>query len=84
MNYNSDYWSLFHLFLSEGLLIFVEIIFFLPSYLGQPKRHLLTTGWSMFIGAKRLRAGDAVLFIRYRIILKGDMKFFENDTQYVI
>lgn len=33
-------------------------------YRGQPKRHLLTTGWSMFIGAKRLRAGDAVLFIR--------------------
>ncbi|KAG8389895.1 hypothetical protein BUALT_Bualt01G0026500 [Buddleja alternifolia] len=31
---------------------------------GQPKRHLLTTGWSMFVGAKRLRAGDAVLFIR--------------------
>ncbi|KAA8528725.1 hypothetical protein F0562_036080 [Nyssa sinensis] len=33
-------------------------------YRGQPKRHLLTTGWSTFIGAKRLRAGDAVLFIR--------------------
>ncbi|KZV39602.1 auxin response factor 5 [Dorcoceras hygrometricum] len=33
-------------------------------YRGQPKRHLLTTGWSMFVGAKRLRAGDAVLFIR--------------------
>ncbi|VFQ81917.1 unnamed protein product [Cuscuta campestris] len=33
-------------------------------YRGQPKRHLLTTGWSMFIGAKRLRAGDSVLFIR--------------------
>ncbi|KAL6508870.1 hypothetical protein OROHE_021429 [Orobanche hederae] len=28
------------------------------------ERHLLTTGWSMFVGAKRLRAGDAVLFIR--------------------
>ncbi|KAL0360574.1 UNVERIFIED_CONTAM: Auxin response factor 5 [Sesamum radiatum] len=33
-------------------------------YRGQPKRHLLTTGWSMFVGAKRLRAGDSVLFIR--------------------
>lgn len=33
-------------------------------YLGQPKRHLLTTGWSLFVGAKRLKAGDAVLFIR--------------------
>lgn len=33
-------------------------------YRGQPKRHLLTTGWSLFVGAKRLKAGDAVLFIR--------------------
>lgn len=33
-------------------------------YRGQPKRHLLTTGWSVFVSAKRLRAGDAVLFIR--------------------
>jgi hypothetical protein len=32
---------------------------------GQPKRHLLTTGWSLFVGAKRLKAGDSVLFIRY-------------------
>ncbi|KAL0305462.1 UNVERIFIED_CONTAM: Auxin response factor 6 [Sesamum radiatum] len=29
---------------------------------GQPKRHLLTTGWS-FVSAKRLVAGDSVLFI---------------------
>ncbi|XP_068646693.1 auxin response factor 5-like isoform X2 [Aristolochia californica] len=33
-------------------------------YRGQPRRHLLTTGWSLFVGAKRLRAGDSVLFIR--------------------
>ncbi|CAN8312619.1 unnamed protein product [Cochlearia groenlandica] len=33
-------------------------------YRGQPKRHLLTTGWSLFVGSKRLRAGDSVLFIR--------------------
>ncbi|KAI4336799.1 hypothetical protein L6164_015280 [Bauhinia variegata] len=33
-------------------------------YRGQPKRHLLTTGWSLFVGSKRLKAGDAVLFIR--------------------
>ncbi|KAJ0966952.1 hypothetical protein J5N97_023869 [Dioscorea zingiberensis] len=33
-------------------------------YRGQPKRHLLTTGWSSFVGAKRLKAGDSVLFIR--------------------
>ncbi|KAK4751169.1 hypothetical protein SAY87_004651 [Trapa incisa] len=30
---------------------------------GQPKRHLLTTGWSVFVSAKRLAAGDSVLFI---------------------
>ncbi|KAJ1421653.1 PB1 domain [Sesbania bispinosa] len=33
-------------------------------YRGQPKRHLLTTGWSLFVGLKRLKAGDSVLFIR--------------------
>ncbi|KAL7092479.1 hypothetical protein ACP275_12G167000 [Erythranthe tilingii] len=31
---------------------------------GQPKRHLLTTGWSLFVSGKRLIAGDSVLFIR--------------------
>jgi hypothetical protein len=31
---------------------------------GQPRRHLLTTGWSVFVSAKRLQAGDSVLFIR--------------------
>ncbi|KAL3372698.1 hypothetical protein AABB24_004974 [Solanum stoloniferum] len=29
----------------------------------EPKRHLLTTGWSVFVSAKRLVAGDSVLFI---------------------
>eukprot|EP00250_Pteridium_aquilinum_P014785 c22197_g1_i2 orf=443-3274(-) len=33
-------------------------------YRGQPKRHLLTTGWSVFVSAKRLTAGDSILFIR--------------------
>ncbi|CAK9205694.1 unnamed protein product [Sphagnum troendelagicum] len=33
-------------------------------YRGQPRRHLLTTGWSVFVSAKRLQAGDCVLFIR--------------------
>nr|QGJ03864.1 ARF19.1 [Eucommia ulmoides] len=33
-------------------------------YRGQPKRHLLTTGWSVFVSSKRLVAGDSVLFIR--------------------
>ncbi|KAJ1285416.1 hypothetical protein BS78_03G278700 [Paspalum vaginatum] len=33
-------------------------------YRGQPRRHLLTTGWSSFINKKRLVSGDAVLFLR--------------------
>ncbi|KAI0494314.1 hypothetical protein KFK09_024446 [Dendrobium nobile] len=31
---------------------------------GQPRRHLLTTGWSIFVSSKRLVAGDAFIFIR--------------------
>ncbi|KAJ7530024.1 hypothetical protein O6H91_15G075500 [Diphasiastrum complanatum] len=33
-------------------------------YRGHPKRHLLTTGWSVFVSQKRLVAGDAVIFLR--------------------
>ncbi|WOL09336.1 hypothetical protein Cni_G18089 [Canna indica] len=33
-------------------------------YRGQPRRHLLTTGWSAFINKKKLVTGDAVLFLR--------------------
>ncbi|KAK9064270.1 hypothetical protein SSX86_015650 [Deinandra increscens subsp. villosa] len=33
-------------------------------YRGQPRRHLLTTGWSAFINKKKLVCGDAVLFLR--------------------
>jgi len=33
--------------------------------LGQPRRHLLTTGWSTFVSSKRLVAGDAFVFLRY-------------------
>jgi B3 DNA binding domain len=32
---------------------------------GQPRRHLLTTGWSVFVSAKRLVAGDAFIFLRF-------------------
>lgn len=32
--------------------------------LGQPRRHLLTTGWSAFVNKKKLVSGDAVLFLR--------------------
>ncbi|THU59449.1 hypothetical protein C4D60_Mb07t02260 [Musa balbisiana] len=33
-------------------------------YRGQPRRHLLTTGWSAFVNRKKLISGDAVLFLR--------------------
>ncbi|XP_027334324.1 auxin response factor 18-like isoform X2 [Abrus precatorius] len=33
-------------------------------YRGQPRRHLLTTGWSTFVASKRLVAGDAFVFLR--------------------
>ncbi|XP_017231661.1 auxin response factor 3 isoform X2 [Daucus carota subsp. sativus] len=33
-------------------------------YRGQPRRHLLTTGWSAFVNKKKLVCGDAVLFLR--------------------
>ncbi|KAL1546166.1 Arf11p [Salvia divinorum] len=31
---------------------------------GQPRRHLLTTGWSTFVTSKRLVAGDCFIFLR--------------------
>uniref|UniRef100_A0A7N0TRL7 Auxin response factor n=1 Tax=Kalanchoe fedtschenkoi TaxID=63787 RepID=A0A7N0TRL7_KALFE len=31
---------------------------------GQPRRHLLTTGWSTFVSAKRLVTGDSFVFLR--------------------
>ncbi|KAL6575620.1 Arf11p [Orobanche hederae] len=31
---------------------------------GQPRRHLLTTGWSTFVTAKRLVTGDSFVFLR--------------------
>lgn len=37
---------------------------FRHTYRGHPRRHLLTTGWSVFVSNKRLVAGDAVIFLR--------------------
>ncbi|RWW27118.1 hypothetical protein GW17_00008461, partial [Ensete ventricosum] len=31
---------------------------------GQPRRHLLTTGWSTFVASKKLVAGDAFILLR--------------------
>ncbi|WOG97319.1 hypothetical protein DCAR_0416659 [Daucus carota subsp. sativus] len=33
-------------------------------YRGTPRRHLLTTGWSKFVNAKKLVAGDSVVFMQ--------------------
>ncbi|KAF7818250.1 auxin response factor 4-like [Senna tora] len=33
-------------------------------YRGQPKRHLLTSGWSTFVNSKKLVAGDTCIFVR--------------------
>ncbi|KAL7136891.1 hypothetical protein ABFS83_10G060600 [Erythranthe nasuta] len=41
-----------------------QIWTFRHIYRGQPKRYLLTTGWSVFVSSKRLVAGDTVIFIR--------------------
>ncbi|CAA7402509.1 unnamed protein product [Spirodela intermedia] len=38
---------------------------------GQPRRHLLTTGWSTFVSSKRLVAGDAFVFMRGE---KGELR----------
>jgi auxin response factor len=32
--------------------------------LGQPRRHLLTTGWSTFVTSKKLISGDAFVYLR--------------------
>ncbi|KAL2893126.1 Auxin response factor 17 [Bienertia sinuspersici] len=37
---------------------------FIHVYRGYPTRHLLTTGWSIFVNAKNIIAGDTVVFIR--------------------
>ncbi|GAB2300594.1 hypothetical protein Dimus_034629 [Dionaea muscipula] len=39
-------------------------------YRGTPRRHLLTTGWSTFVNAKKLVAGDSIVFMRTE---KGDL-----------
>ncbi|KAK6940907.1 B3 DNA binding domain, partial [Dillenia turbinata] len=33
-------------------------------YRGNPKRHLITSGWSQFLNAKKLATGDACIFMR--------------------
>ncbi|TVU01502.1 hypothetical protein EJB05_53042 [Eragrostis curvula] len=56
-------------------------------YRGQPKRHLLTTGWSLFISGKRLLAGDSVLFISDSMhigILAAAAHAAANNSQFTV
>ncbi|KAF6160573.1 hypothetical protein GIB67_019513 [Kingdonia uniflora] len=61
-NYRASYMVIFSRALSSSWPVGLTTSW--SFVIGQPKRHLLTTGWSAFVTAKRLRAGDAVLFIR--------------------
>ena len=40
------------------------IIDYFAQFSGQPRRHLLQSGWSVFVSSKRLVAGDAFIFLR--------------------
>ncbi|AQK47180.1 Auxin response factor 8 [Zea mays] len=55
--------SLQHRSLLHGIFMMSSGSSGISSEASQPKRHLLTTGWSVFVSAKRLVAGDSVLFI---------------------
>lgn len=37
---------------------------------GQPRRHLLTTGWSTFVASKKLASGDALILMRLMLLRK--------------
>ncbi|KAL4556203.1 hypothetical protein LXL04_038847 [Taraxacum kok-saghyz] len=56
---------------------------------GQPRRHLLTTGWSVFVSAKKLVAGDAFIFLRgengeLRVGVRRVMRLLNNMPSSVI
>lgn len=57
-----------------SVLCSIHLVFFVDASVhyadiafiaGQPRRHLLTTGWSVFVSSKKLVAGDAFIFLRY-------------------
>jgi hypothetical protein len=52
--------------LHRNIYLFISVVSCLPFMFlsGQPRRHLLTTGWSVFVSSKRLVAGDAFIFMR--------------------
>ncbi|KAF3786675.1 Auxin response factor 9 [Nymphaea thermarum] len=45
---------------------------------GQPRRHLLTTGWSTFVTSKRLVAGDTFIFLRTSQFIINVNKYLES------
>ncbi|TQE10952.1 hypothetical protein C1H46_003367 [Malus baccata] len=52
-------------------------------YRGQPKRHLLTSGWRTFVAAKRIVAGDACIFARllaYGLYFQGRIVAAETES----
>ncbi|XP_073134753.1 auxin response factor 2A-like [Henckelia pumila] len=56
---------------------------------GQPRRHLLQSGWSVFVSSKRLVAGDAFIFLRgengeLRVGVRRAMKQLGNAPSSVI
>lgn len=48
------------------------LLMFCDDVPGQPRRHLLQSGWSVFVSSKRLVAGDAFIFLRF-------VDFYVND-----
>ncbi|KZV47218.1 auxin response factor 4 [Dorcoceras hygrometricum] len=54
-------------------------------YRGQPRRHLLTTGWSIFVSQKNLASGDAVLFLRasHADFIVPYQKYFKCTTSQI-
>ncbi|RDX83025.1 Auxin response factor 7, partial [Mucuna pruriens] len=54
-------------------------------YRGQPKRHLLTSGWSTFVNSKKLVAGDSCIFVsgengEVRVGIRRAMKHQSNAS----
>uniref|UniRef100_A0A2N9I5D7 Auxin response factor n=1 Tax=Fagus sylvatica TaxID=28930 RepID=A0A2N9I5D7_FAGSY len=56
---------------------------------GQPRRHLLQSGWSLFVSSKKLVAGDAFIFLRdetgeLRVGVRKAMRHSSNVPSSVI
>ncbi len=49
---------------SRHFIFSYPLINIMMGLTGQPRRHLLQSGWSVFVSSKRLVAGDAFIFLR--------------------